>query len=524
MLKTPTALALRRAFAKALLLERHADRFPSPDDLEEHLTNYSRRQFLRRSLQAGAAVYLGGILGGCTTTRRIQNPNGEVKIAVVGGGIAGLTAAYHLRRAGYLSTVYEASNRTGGRMFSAQDLLGPGLVTELGGEYIDSDHKYIFDLIKAFDLELLDMHDDPAAKTLTEEAFHIKGQFYKVPELVAAFRPVVAKIAADAQAVSDAIGYQSSTPHDQALDRQSLAEYLQGLDLTGWFYELLDVAYTSEMGSEIDRQSALNLITFIGTDPDEFKIFGSSDERYKVKGGNQQITDRLAQYLDGQLQTGYALEALSAKGNGYSLRFANGRDADADIVILTLPFTQLRKVDLRVELPLVKRRAINELGYGTNSKLLLGMNERVWRRAGYAGYLFDGTVQNGWDNTRMQLGNNGPGGYTVFLGGQAGKNLAVDQAGRYLTAIDKVFPGAQSAANAKRAVFNWPDHAFTGGSYACYDVGQWTGIGGAEGEPVGRLFFAGEHCSSDYVGFMNGGAETGTLAAKAVLRTMKVKL
>ena len=55
--------------------------------------------------------------------------------------------------------------------------------------------------------------------------------------------------------------------------------------------------------------------------------------------------------------------------------------------------------------------------------------------------------------------------------------------------------------------FHWPSHPWTRGSYACYQVGQWTTIGGAEGERVGNLHFAGEHCSLRAQGFMEGGCE-----------------
>lgn len=61
---------------------------------------------------------------------------------------------------------------------------------------------------------------------------------------------------------------------------------------------------------------------------------------------------------------------------------------DADFVLLTLPFTLLRQVDLRMPLPPVKRRAIQQLGYGTNAKLILGFQSRYWRNAGYFGDFF----------------------------------------------------------------------------------------------------------------------------------------
>lgn len=57
----------------------------------------------------------------------------EARVVIVGAGIAGLTAAYHLRRAGVRAQAYEAAGRTGGRMFSRREALAPGLVTEFGG-------------------------------------------------------------------------------------------------------------------------------------------------------------------------------------------------------------------------------------------------------------------------------------------------------------------------------------------------------------------------------------------------------
>ena len=71
-----------------------------------------------------------------------------------------------------------------------------------------------------------------------------------------------------------------------------------------------------------------------------------------------------------------------------------------------------------------------------------------------------------------------------------------------------------------QARFHWPNFPWTNGSYAGYRVGQWTTIGGAEGAPVGRLYFAGEHCSREAQGYMEGGCETGEAAAAAILKDL----
>jgi monoamine oxidase len=72
----------------------------------------------------------------------------------------------------------------------------------------------------------------------------------------------------------------------------------------------------------------------------------------------------------------------------------------------------------------------------------------------------------------------------------------------------------------KYSRFHWPTHQFTKAGYSCFKVGQWTTIAGAEGRPVGNLLFAGEHCSYDFQGYMNGGAETGRVAAEEVIKTL----
>jgi monoamine oxidase len=98
-----------------------------------------------------------------------------------------------------------------------------------------------------------------------------------------------------------------------------------------------------------------------------------------------------------------------------------------------------------------------------------------------------------------------------------GKGTAEQVASRLLTGIERAYPGTTRERNGKVARFHWPTFPWTKGSYACYKPGQWTTIAGSEGLPVGNLFFAGEHCSYDFQGYMNGAAQSGLDTAKAVM-------
>ena len=79
------------------------------------------------------------------------------------------------------------------------------------------------------------------------------------------------------------------------------------------------------------------------------------------------------------------------------------------------------------------------------------------------------------------------------------------------------YRGAAARAGMTEARFHWPSNPWVKGSYACYLPGQWTSICAAEGEPVGELYFCGEHCSLPAQGYMEGGCETGEGVAAAIL-------
>lgn len=495
---------------------------------------YDRRQFLSRAMQATAAFGAGGLLlpgpVGAQPPARSSAQRGEPgRIVIVGAGIAGLRCAYALKQAGIRAEVYEASGRTGGRMYSRQGLMGPGLVTELGGEFIDSTHAELMRLIGEFRLPLIDtLNDAPAG--FTKAALYFEGRRVGVQELADQLGPIARTIGGHCTRLPARIDYRHG--HEAAgLDRMSLSAYLDRLGVRGWIRSFLEAAYTTEFGLDPADQSALNFITLLGVDfsVTSAPLFGMSDERFKVRGGNQRITDALAARLEGQLHCHQRLEAVSAAGAGYRMTFAgpNGtsREVKADVVVLCLPFTTLRQVALNVELPALKRRAIAELGYGQCAKLMMSVTRRLWREQRCVGFTFsDAGVQTGWDNSQLQPGV--AGGFTVLAGGRSGLALGAgtpdEQVARYMPTLGRIYPGFEGVLAGENARMHWPSAPFAQGSYAAYKPGQWTTIRGVEGLPVGNLYFAGEQCSEAFQGFMNGAAVTGREVAEAILAKLGV--
>lgn len=450
------------------------------------------------------------------------------KVAIVGAGLAGLTAAHYLRSHRIAPYVYEAASRFGGRVQTAVDLLAPGVTTEFGGEFIHGDQATMLGLAAEFGFTLMDA-EAPSEIGLEERSYFIGGSYYTEAQILDELSAAAAQIQTDRVQAGSNVSYRQHSRFAARLDAISVAEYLDGLELTSRVRTVLDTAYTTEFGLETGQQSSLNLITTLGTDlsQGQLQLFGTRDRKYRILGGNQQLANKLISGLRGRLKLEHRLESIRSHGTGYRLTFATPRgtvETDADFVLMCLPFSVLRNLDVRVALPAIKRAAIKNLGYATHTKLMVGLNEPVWRPQGRSGYLIaDQPQMQGWDSSRQQDGDGA--GYTFMLGGQAGVDAGTgttaSQLKPYVDHAELAFPGFSAARNGGLARAHWPGNPLSRGSYACYLTGQWTSLSGAEFAPVGKLYFAGEHASPDFQGTMEGAASTGLAAAQVIRRRIQ---
>jgi len=507
---------------------------PAQEILEtERETRISRRRFIQTT---GGTLLTVAAIGGCRSMLRARARRSDVRVVIVGAGLAGLTAAYELRKAGVQEAIYESASRIGGRVFTAHDIMAPGLTTELGGEFIDSKHRDLLVLIHEFDLNLIDTRA-PEEAEFTDTYFFSRGDRTEV-EILGALIPIVTMMREDFATLPESVDFQTRSSRAIALDRMSLDQYFERLVAAGFIRDLFAVAYTTEYGLDPTEQSALNLLTLFdpneptdpSTDNGQLRLYGESDERFKVRGGNHRVIEELVNRVGGQVRMEHRLESVRQTGGCYSLSFARrsggSTDVHADAVLLTLPFSVLRDVELRLDLSKVKRKAIAELGYGRGAKLLMPFANRVWRKHQRSGNFFtDAGPQSGWDNNRGQPGD--AGGLTIFTGGKKSIELALGApdvcAFRSVPALTMIFPGADLSFSGRAQKFHWPSYSHSIGSYSCYGPGQWTSIAGAEALPIGNVFFSGEHCSREFQGFMNGAVETGRRADRDILHTIGVR-
>ena len=460
-------------------------------------------------------------------------------IAVVGAGLAGLYAATLLAGKGARPTVYEAGNRVGGRVWSLRGVF-PDQVAERGAELIDTTHVTLRGLANAFGLTL----ESYAESQLPgEEAFYFFGRHWSEAEVVAEFRAFVPAMKHDLTRISNGPTAFFSNETDRMLDRMSLREYLVSRGAGALLRRVLEVAYTIEFGREPDRQSALALLFFVATNRRQaFTPFGVfSDERFHIVEGNDAVTTRLAAALPLPVQLGHQLLRVARGSDGrVLLSLASGSrsvETAHDAVVLALPAPAMRKVEFAPSLALSadKRRAIAELDYGTNSKMMIGFTGRPWYErsaSNGASYSDLANHQSTWETNPSQGVASLRGVLTDYSGGGRGARLdparLQQEAAAFLADLDRVYPG--SAALARRDsrgrvlahLENWSRLLHFGGAYTNNQPGYFTTLEGLYARPEGNLFFAGEHTDSfyEYQGFMEGALLSGARAADEVLRAL----
>jgi monoamine oxidase len=492
----------------------------------------SRRELLVGSVGLATAVAIGAspALSFAKSLSRKPAP----RIAIIGSGLAGIRCAHMLWTATpaqpIASTIFEANpERMGGRCWTLRDYFAGGLITEHGGQFINSNQRAVRRLARRLGLQLEDVNGGNLPSG--EEAYLIDGGIYTNKEALADW---------------DSVGYRTFHRALREAETHTGAAQLDSLSVTEWlaaseigiasrFGKLMLACTVGEQGGDPDEQSALLLIEEFGEkNTHKALTTGEGDERFHIIGGNDQLVTRMLDQLPPEtVQLGHQLVAIRAKADGsYRLVFdiaGSTRGTTADIVVLALPFTTLNEVDLsKSRLSATKRHVIATYGMGTNAKIHVELDHETWPALGYSGDVlteWEGLCA-GWDDS-VPLGPDAsavlytgyPGGHvgaTGLTGAAHGPAPARDVTWM-LEQLDELFPGTSAAFTGLAYEDHWAEDPWTRGAYSYWKVGQATTYAELAAAPEGAILFAGEHTSFENEGYLDGAVETGERATEEIL-------
>ncbi|HET9511722.1 MAG TPA: FAD-dependent oxidoreductase [Sphingomonas sp.] len=513
-MRGPTAFWAAMEAARQANLRESGAPLPAPGG-----DGLSRRQLI-------AAVAATAVAGALPRPVHAAAPAGPV--AIIGGGIAGLSALYHLTQAGIDARLFEARTRLGGRMLTVRAAGQPAM--EMGGQLVNSDHRDINDLCRQFGVTLTDRKGAPHRTLVLDGAADIPRE-----RLIAGLRGIAGQIDADAARLDRDYATVAAE-----LDRLSFTGYLDKyarLMPDRFARALMEATARTEYGVEPDQASALELVFNLPyVDGKRIDVLSRSDERYVMAGGSSTLVEAMGARLARRITLYRRATRIEPRsGGGVRLTFSNADTFDAGAVIVTTPASIMSRIDYAVPLPPKWRQFIGEVGLGLNGKLQAVASARPWEKPmGRGGEIWqvdhDAGASLGWDGGVRPT--SGPGSvWTWFTGGSEVRAADLPDARalsqRWARMAQDAVPGLAAALSGAVRRTNWHDEPFTRGAYVNFRPGQltkfaeliWTEANGIASAPLsaGPVYFAGEHLSDAYPGYMNGGAQTGRLAAQAII-------
>jgi monoamine oxidase len=443
-----------------------------------------------------------------------------VSVLVAGGGLAGLCAARDLADWGAKVTVVEARDHVGGRVYTARQGFVESQHAEAGGDMIDEDHYEILRLAK--DLRLSLVHILKSGFALARP--RPDGSVRIVDRSLARGWDRMADALADVGRPYRLAENRWDSPIARDLARRSVAQWLDDVHAD----DELRMTATGLRGFFLADPEELSLLELVdtfaaATDGDDTPVRG---KLYRIKGGNDQLATRMAEQLGDRVQRGTELVAVSQRGRSVRATIKNARrtaQVMVDYLVFALPATLLRRIPITPALPARQHEAIARLKYGRGTKTLLQFGRKFWRLAGqpraYGSALPIGAL---WDGNEEQPGRSAI--LSLLAGGSASDATADIVAKEGITGIVRALNwlGADQVPLNGWRQFRWEADPWSRGGYAVFDSSFDPALRGWLAQPCGRLFFAGEHTSIAWQGYMNGAVESGRRAAAEVAATHRL--
>jgi monoamine oxidase len=443
----------------------------------------------------------------------------EVEVAVVGAGLAGLSAARALSAAGRECVVLEARDRVGGRTLN--EPIGDGKIVELGAQWVGPTQDQIVGLIAELGLETFPTYSKG------QNAFENRDSIRRYRGTIPKLNPValaetglaLARLNRLARRVSPEAPWQ--TERAAAWDTQTFESWMRRNVRTAGARELLRLAIEGVWAAEPRDLSLLHVLFYISSAGSLELLLDTEGgaQQDRVVGGTQLISTRMADELPDTVMLESPVRAIEHGTSGVVVT-SDREPVRARRVIVAIPPTLAGRIAYSPALPAQRDGLCQRMAQGSVVKCMAVYDRPFWRERGLSGQLTStrGPVSVGFDNSPP---DGTPGVLLAFLEGRAAREgAALDPAARraaVLGSLARAF--GPEAARAEHYVDKaWANDEWSRGCYGGFmPPGAWTDHGSALRAPIGPIHWAGAETATVWNGYMDGAVSSGRRAAAEVM-------
>ncbi len=440
-------------------------------------------------------------------------------VLVVGGGLAGLTAARDLVAAGRSVLVLEARDRVGGRIVNQQ--IGDGKIVEMGGQWAGPGQDRLLALAGDLGIATFPTYDTG------QKVLHFNGRRGSYGGTIPRINPLVLADIGRAQARLEALA--KKVPLDapwtaaraEEWDAQTFQAWARKHTASAGARMLLALGAEAVFAAEPADLSMLHVLFYSHSGGSFQRLIdttgGAQQDRFV--GGSALIAEQLAGRLGTDVvRLGAAVSAISVTGDKVTADTAAGQ-FDGKRIIVTAPPLLAGRISYSPALPADREQLTQRAPMGSVIKCQAVYSEPFWRAEGLCGQ-----ATGDGEGSRVVFDNSPPDGspgvLLAFVEGDEARRLGrQDPRTRRLAVLDSLvrYFGPKAASPDGYYELDWQTERWSGGCYGTlFGPNVWTRYGPALTRPAGPIHWAGTETSPVWCGYMDGAIRSGERAAATV--------